>query len=60
MDAQRQADLIDEPDSGLGNLPVQLTRLIGREAALDELRSLIWSTRLLTLGGCPGARRSLR
>lgn len=60
MDAQRQADLIDEPDSGLGNLPVQLTRLIGREAALDELRSLIWSTRLLTLAGPGGAGKSRR
>ena len=39
----------------LGNLPVQLTRLVGRDAALGELRSLVWRTRVLTLCGPGGA-----
>ena len=50
--------LIDEPDAGLGNVPAQANRLIGRQRALDELRSLIWTTRLLTLIGPGGAGKS--
>ncbi|HET6869429.1 MAG TPA: tetratricopeptide repeat protein [Solirubrobacteraceae bacterium] len=42
----------------LGNLPVQLTRLVGRESALGELRSLVWRTRVLTLCGPGGAGKT--
>src|SRR5581483_8298089 len=42
----------------LGNLPVQLTRLVGRDAALSELRSLVWRTRVLTLCGPGGAGKT--
>ena len=42
----------------LGNLPVQLTRLVGRDAALRELRSLVWRTRVLTLCGPGGAGKT--
>jgi predicted ATPase/DNA-binding CsgD family transcriptional regulator len=42
----------------LGNLPVQLTRLVGRDAALGELRSLVWRTRVLTLCGPGGAGKT--
>ena len=45
-------------DRALGNLPVRLTRLVGREAALSELRSLVWCTRLLTLCGPGGAGKT--
>jgi predicted ATPase/DNA-binding CsgD family transcriptional regulator len=41
-----------------GNLPVQLTRLVGRDAALGELRSLVWRTRVLTLCGPGGAGKT--
>ncbi len=41
-----------------GNLPPQLTRLIGRRAALSELGSLLWHTRLLTLSGPGGAGKT--
>lgn len=52
------AGLIDEPEVGLGNVPAQSNRLYGRQAALQELRSLIWRTRLLTLTGPGGAGKS--
>ena len=42
----------------LGNLPVQLTRLVGRDAALAELRSLVWRGRVLTLCGPGGAGKT--
>src|SRR5690242_17633619 len=42
----------------LGNLPVQLTRLVGRDSALGELRSLVWRTRVLTLCGPGGAGKT--
>jgi predicted ATPase/DNA-binding CsgD family transcriptional regulator len=42
----------------LGNLPVQLTRLVGRDPALAELRSLVWRTRVLTLAGPGGAGKT--
>jgi predicted ATPase/DNA-binding CsgD family transcriptional regulator len=42
----------------LGNLPVQLTRLVGRDSALAELRSLVWRTRVLTLAGPGGAGKT--
>ncbi|MBV9603643.1 MAG: tetratricopeptide repeat protein [Solirubrobacterales bacterium] len=42
----------------LGNLPVQLTRLVGRDDALAELRSLVWRTRVLTMCGPGGAGKT--
>ncbi len=45
-------------DGALGNLPVRLTRLVGRDAALGELRSLVWRTRTLTLAGPGGAGKT--
>ena len=48
-----------QPGEGtLGNLPVTLTRLVGRDAALGELRSLVWGTRVLTLAGPGGAGKT--
>ncbi len=41
-----------------GNLPAQLTGLVGRQGALSELSSLLWRTRLLTLCGPGGAGKS--
>ena len=41
-----------------GNLPAQLTSLVGRQRALDELRALVWRTRLLTLCGPGGAGKT--
>jgi predicted ATPase/DNA-binding CsgD family transcriptional regulator len=54
-------DLIGSPDDAearLGNLPVALTDLLGREAALAELASVLWDTRLLALCGPGGAGKS--
>ncbi len=45
-------------EAALGNLPVRLTRLVGRETALGELRSLVWRTRVLTLAGPGGAGKT--
>jgi predicted ATPase len=45
-------------EGALGNLPVQLTRLVGRDATLAELRSLVWSTCALTLAGPGGAGKT--
>ena len=45
------------------NLPLQLNSFIGRERELQELKQMIWSTRLLTLtgpGGCGKTRLALR
>jgi hypothetical protein len=43
----------------VGNLPVRLTRVVGREEALAELSSLVWRTRLLSLCG-PGGNGKTR
>jgi predicted ATPase/DNA-binding CsgD family transcriptional regulator len=45
-------------EAAVGNLPVQLTRLVGRDGALSELRSLVWRTRALTLCGPGGAGKT--
>jgi predicted ATPase/DNA-binding CsgD family transcriptional regulator len=45
-------------EAAVGNVPVQLTRLVGRDAALDELRTLVWRTRVLTLCGPGGAGKT--
>jgi predicted ATPase len=48
----------EQREGALGNLPVQLTRLVGRDAALGELRSLVWRNRVLTLCGPGGAGKT--
>jgi predicted ATPase/DNA-binding CsgD family transcriptional regulator len=48
----------EQRDGAHGNLPVKLTRLVGRENALAELRSLVWRTRALTLCGPGGAGKT--
>lgn len=53
---EQQIDDGDQPV--LGNLPGQLTRLVGRERALEELTALTWGTRLLTLCGPAGAGKT--
>ncbi len=50
--------LIDESAAGFGNIPAQLNTLLGRQAALEELRGLVWGTRLLTLTGPSGVGKS--
>jgi predicted ATPase/class 3 adenylate cyclase len=40
------------------NLPVQPTPLVGRERELDEIRSLLHSSRLLTLTGAGGSGKT--
>jgi predicted ATPase/class 3 adenylate cyclase len=40
------------------NLPVQLTRFIGREGAITEVKGLLESTRLLTLTGSGGTGKT--
>jgi predicted ATPase/DNA-binding CsgD family transcriptional regulator len=47
-----------ETGAEAGNLPAQLTALLGRDDALAELRPLLWGTRLLTLTGPGGAGKS--
>jgi predicted ATPase/DNA-binding CsgD family transcriptional regulator len=49
---------VDPGETTQGNLPTQLTSLVGRQAALDELRGLIWRTRLLSLCGPGGAGKT--
>jgi predicted ATPase/class 3 adenylate cyclase/DNA-binding CsgD family transcriptional regulator len=57
-------DLVDEfpplrsLDSYPHNLPVQLTRFIGRETELSELRQLLLDNRLVTLTGAGGAGKT--
>ena len=45
------------------NLPLQLNSFIGRERELEQLKPLLWLSRLLTLtgpGGCGKTRLALR
>ena len=58
MTVQPPADPTSDPDITLGNLPVQLTELMGRGQALAELTPLLWRTRLLTLSGPGGVGKS--
>ena len=39
-------------------IPTQLTRLVGREQALTDLRALVWRGRMLTLCGPGGAGKT--
>ncbi len=56
LSSEYEPERIEEGE--LGNVPVPLTRLIGREEALAELRSLVWRTRLLSLCGPGGAGKT--
>ncbi len=45
------------------NLPIALSRFIGREQAIDDVKRALWTTRLLTLigpGGCGKTRLALQ
>jgi len=45
------------------NLPIALSRFIGREQAIDDVKRAVWTTRLLTLigpGGCGKTRLALK
>jgi predicted ATPase/DNA-binding CsgD family transcriptional regulator len=57
-ETQTETDMSGQVGAAEGNLPVQLTRLVGRDAALSELRSLVWRTRMLTLAGPGGAGKT--
>ena len=48
----------DEPETMLGNLPIQLTTLLGRAEEVTELEAMLWRTRLLTLSGPGGVGKS--
>ena len=45
-------------ETAMGNLPPQLTELIGREDELREVSALVWRGRLLTLSGPGGAGKT--
>ena len=45
-------------ETGMGNLPPQLTELIGRDDELKEVSALVWRGRLLTLSGPGGAGKT--
>src|SRR5579862_8432233 len=49
---------VDRADM-VGNLPMRMTRLLGREHAVAELSALFWRTRLLSLCG-PGGNGKTR
>jgi non-specific serine/threonine protein kinase len=55
-----QTDAVDEQParSIKTNLPIQLTRFIGREGDVAELQQLVKASRLLTLTGSGGAGKS--
>jgi predicted ATPase len=59
MTANKDTETEGGADSVVGNLPVRLTRVVGREEALAELSSLVWRTRLLSLCG-PGGNGKTR
>ncbi|MGH2857354.1 MAG: tetratricopeptide repeat protein [Solirubrobacteraceae bacterium] len=58
MNRDEPAVLTYEPEEIPGNLPVQIARLLGRGAALEQLRPLVWENRLLTLSGPGGVGKS--
>ena len=45
-------------DTSLNNLPTRLSSFIGRERAMAELKSLLSTTRLLTLTGAGGSGKT--
>jgi predicted ATPase len=56
--AHRRVARIDEPETTLGNLPIQISPVLGRSAALQELEDMLWRTRLLTLSGPGGVGKT--
>ena len=48
----------DEPETTLGNLPIQIAPAFGRRHALQELEAMLWRTRLLTLCGPGGVGKT--
>jgi predicted ATPase/DNA-binding CsgD family transcriptional regulator len=58
VSVEDHTDRTDEPETTRGNVPIALTPLIGRGPALEELRSLLARTRLLTLCGPGGVGKS--
>ncbi|MHB1569004.1 MAG: tetratricopeptide repeat protein [Solirubrobacteraceae bacterium] len=52
------ADRTAEPATGLGNVPVSITPLVGRDQALAELVAVVADSRLVTLSGPAGAGKS--
>ena len=58
MSADHTVAITDEAETTLGNLPIQLTSLLGRAQELKELESMLWRTRLLTLSGPGGVGKS--
>jgi predicted ATPase len=59
MTANKDTETQGRSDSVVGNLPVRLTRVVGREEALAELSAVLWRTRLLSLCG-PGGNGKTR
>ncbi|HEY7603636.1 MAG TPA: tetratricopeptide repeat protein [Gaiellaceae bacterium] len=45
-------------DEGIRGLPIEATSFVGRERELDQLRTLLGGTRLLTLTGAGGAGKT--
>src|SRR5580693_2426254 len=58
MDAGSDLEQPASADAGPGNLPVQLTRFIGRAADLAAVRSLVRGARLVTLTGSAGCGKT--
>jgi predicted ATPase/DNA-binding CsgD family transcriptional regulator len=56
--ADHTVAITDEAETTLGNLPIQLTPLLGRADELKELEAILWRTRLLTLSGPGGVGKS--
>ena len=59
MSANKDTETPGRADAVVGNLPVRLTRVVGREEALAELSSVLWRTHLLSLCG-PGGNGKTR
>ncbi|HEX3978933.1 MAG TPA: tetratricopeptide repeat protein [Solirubrobacteraceae bacterium] len=58
MTAENPVAHTDESETMLGNLPIQLTALLGRADELKELEATLWRARLLTLSGPGGVGKS--
>jgi len=52
------APVLKHFDTSSNNLPIQLSSFIGRERAMAELKSLLSTTRLLTLTGAGGSGKT--
>ncbi len=57
VNQDRALDIASPPlrgESGRSNLPIQLTRLVGREREVDEVKKLLAGSKLMTLTGAGG------